>query len=296
MLEHPAGPNPQHEVYSCHRLAHGTITRITPGARPAATFSTIQTAHLDLVARLATTRPHQIIAIADRHDVEERAEHVRDVLGAVLAYIGTVVADTNDNLPIGLLNGAYACAAFPSSPATLPASCSMRPTTWRRGGADHVGKSRGSIEFCGLQGRPARTGDLSRHGTERISGRRQQLAGAAGPDRRLQRLRRGALCRPRSTLRRGVQFRRTRPPSRHPLRHRFCVACRRAHRRQGVAADGPGRRRVAGGRGGLHRCGGLMMNAITAKPRQHYDARSYRKGRRTFSAETKRLAWKRRNY
>ena len=84
-----------------------TITRIRPGARPAATFSTIQTAHLDLVARLATTRPHQIIAIADRQDVEERAEHVRDVLGAVLAYIGTVVADTNDNLPIGLLNGAY---------------------------------------------------------------------------------------------------------------------------------------------------------------------------------------------
>ena len=32
---------------------------------------------------------------------------MRDVLGAVLAYIGTVVADTNDNLPIGLLNGAY---------------------------------------------------------------------------------------------------------------------------------------------------------------------------------------------
>jgi 5-methylcytosine-specific restriction protein A len=38
------------------------------------------------------------------------------------------------------------------------------------------------------------------------------------------------------------------------------------------------------------------MNALTAKPRQHYDARSYRKGRRTFSAETKRLAWKRCNY
>lgn len=29
------------------------------------------------------------------------------------------------------------------------------------------------------------------------------------------------------------------------------------------------------------------------KPRQWYDSRTYRKGRRTFSAETRRLAWKR---
>ncbi len=34
---------------------------------------------------------------------------------------------------------------------------------------------------------------------------------------------------------------------------------------------------------------------LTAKPRQWYDARTYRPGRRTFSAETKRLAWKRCN-
>ena len=85
----------------------GTTTRIAPGVRSAATFSTFQTAHLDLVARLAATRPHQIVAIADRMDIEERAEHVRDVLGAVLSYVGTVVTDTNANLPIGLLDGAY---------------------------------------------------------------------------------------------------------------------------------------------------------------------------------------------
>jgi hypothetical protein len=82
-------------------------TNRVPGARPAATFSTVQTAHLDLIARLAAARPHQIVAIADRHDVQERAEHVRDVLGTVLTYIGAVVADTNDNLPTGLLDGAY---------------------------------------------------------------------------------------------------------------------------------------------------------------------------------------------
>jgi hypothetical protein len=82
-------------------------TNRVPGTRPGATFSTVQTAHLDLIARLAATRPHHIVALADRHDVEERAEHVRDVPGTVLAYIGTVVADTNDNLPTGLLGGAY---------------------------------------------------------------------------------------------------------------------------------------------------------------------------------------------
>jgi len=34
----------------------------------------------------------------------------------------------------------------------------------------------------------------------------------------------------------------------------------------------------------------------SAKPRQWYDSRTYRTGRRTFSAETRRLAWKRCNH
>jgi hypothetical protein len=38
------------------------------------------------------------------------------------------------------------------------------------------------------------------------------------------------------------------------------------------------------------------MSVPTDKPRQWYDARSYHKGRRTFSAEVKRLAWKRCNH
>jgi 5-methylcytosine-specific restriction enzyme A len=38
------------------------------------------------------------------------------------------------------------------------------------------------------------------------------------------------------------------------------------------------------------------MSAPTDKPRQWYDARTYRKGRRTFSAEVQRLAWKRCNH
>ena len=37
------------------------------------------------------------------------------------------------------------------------------------------------------------------------------------------------------------------------------------------------------------------MSVLTDRPRQWYNARSYRKGRRTFSAEVKRLAWKRCN-
>ena len=83
----------------------GTTTRIRPGVRPVATFSGVQSAHLDLVTRLAATRPHQIVAIADRLDVEERAEHVRDVLDAALSYVGAVVVDTNANLPVGSLDG-----------------------------------------------------------------------------------------------------------------------------------------------------------------------------------------------
>jgi hypothetical protein len=117
---------------------HATTTNRAPGARPAATFSTVQIAHLDLVTRLAATRPHQIVAIADRHDVQERAEHVRDVLSTVLAYIGTVVSDTKTIYRPGCSTAPTSWVAFPSSPATSRAACSARPTTSRRGGRDHV--------------------------------------------------------------------------------------------------------------------------------------------------------------
>ena len=77
------------------------------GARPAATFSTVQTAHLDLVTRLAATRPHRIRSIADAHDLEERAEHLRAVFVAMADYVGAIMIDTRDNTSVGSIDCKY---------------------------------------------------------------------------------------------------------------------------------------------------------------------------------------------
>ena len=74
---------------------------------PAKPSTEIQTAHAFLVARLAALRPHNIRFHADTADLEERADHVRDILGATLDYVASVLADSADNCPIGLLDGAY---------------------------------------------------------------------------------------------------------------------------------------------------------------------------------------------
>ena len=86
---------------------HATTTNRAPGARPGATFSTVQTAHLDLVTRLAATRPHRILYIADAHDLEERAEHLRAVFAAMADYVGAIMLDTSDNAPVGSIDCKY---------------------------------------------------------------------------------------------------------------------------------------------------------------------------------------------
>jgi hypothetical protein len=86
---------------------HATTTNRVLGACPAATFSTVQTAHLDLLTRLAATRPHRILYIADAHDLEERAEHLRAVFAAMADYVGAVLLDTRDNAPVGSIDCKY---------------------------------------------------------------------------------------------------------------------------------------------------------------------------------------------
>jgi hypothetical protein len=65
-----------------------------PSARPALVFSTVEGAHIGLIEVLAVSTPSRILHIADAQDLEERAEHLQQVLGAVLDYVGAIVADT----------------------------------------------------------------------------------------------------------------------------------------------------------------------------------------------------------
>lgn len=81
------------------------------GARPAPTFSTVEEAHTGLVERLAASKPHRILYIADARDLEERAEHLQRILGALLDYVGAIVADTDHLAPARDVAGSISNAA-----------------------------------------------------------------------------------------------------------------------------------------------------------------------------------------
>jgi len=84
-----------------------SITNRAPGARPAPTFSTVEEAHTDLIERLVASKPYRILYIADAQDLEERAEHLQQILGAVLDYVGAIVSDTSHVAPGGSIDRKY---------------------------------------------------------------------------------------------------------------------------------------------------------------------------------------------
>jgi hypothetical protein len=84
-----------------------STTNRAPGARPPATFSTVEEAHTGLIQRLAGSKPGRILYIADAQDIEERAEHLEQVLGAVLDYVGAIVTDTDHVAPGGSTDEKY---------------------------------------------------------------------------------------------------------------------------------------------------------------------------------------------
>jgi hypothetical protein len=86
------------------RVDLSSTTNRAPDARPAAPFSTVEEAHTGLIERLAGSKPHHIRYIADAQDLEERAGHLQQVLGAVLDYVGAVVTDTDHVAPGGSID------------------------------------------------------------------------------------------------------------------------------------------------------------------------------------------------
>jgi hypothetical protein len=62
-------------------------------------FSTVEEAHTGLIERLAGSKPRRILYIADAQDIEERAEHLQPILGAMLDYVGAIVTDTDHIAP-----------------------------------------------------------------------------------------------------------------------------------------------------------------------------------------------------
>lgn len=86
----------------------GLILNRLPVARPATVPCTVQAAHATLVARLLLARPFRIdVFVSDRSDIQNRAEHLRDVLDAVVDYVKVIVEDTAENAPGGSVDAKY---------------------------------------------------------------------------------------------------------------------------------------------------------------------------------------------
>jgi hypothetical protein len=111
-LEKPVKPSlhTESEINGRHFIggsdAHVIMGR-APDARPAPTFSSVEDAHTGLIQRLAVLKPYRILYIADAQDLEERAEHLQQVLGAVLDYVGAIVGDTSHVAPGGSIDRKY---------------------------------------------------------------------------------------------------------------------------------------------------------------------------------------------
>lgn len=68
--------------------------------------SSLERAHCTLIAHLATRRPIRIRGSADLADLHNVVDHLRDVFGAITAYMDAVVADTTDHLSLTRTNRA----------------------------------------------------------------------------------------------------------------------------------------------------------------------------------------------
>jgi hypothetical protein len=88
-------------------VARVATTNRALAARPTASFSSVEEAHTGLIERLAVLKPYRILYIADAQDLEERAKHLQQVLGAVLDYVGAIVVDTSHVAAGGSIDRKY---------------------------------------------------------------------------------------------------------------------------------------------------------------------------------------------
>jgi hypothetical protein len=68
---------------------------------------TVEEAHTAPIEPLAVLNVYRILYIAYARDLEERAEHLQQVLAAVLAYVGAIVTDTDHVARSGSIDRKY---------------------------------------------------------------------------------------------------------------------------------------------------------------------------------------------
>jgi hypothetical protein len=66
-------------------------------------LSPVQAAHRDMILALSQENPHTIIGYAaDRFDLMDAKDHIRQVLGAVTNYVKVIVADAQYYSPVNI--------------------------------------------------------------------------------------------------------------------------------------------------------------------------------------------------
>src|SRR5262249_26106698 len=85
-----------------------TATReLMSRGRPSNSTSSLRLAHTELVAALAGTVPHPIIADVDSEDLSARADHLEKVFAALHVYLTATIADIARDVPGGTLDRRY---------------------------------------------------------------------------------------------------------------------------------------------------------------------------------------------
>lgn len=78
------------------------IRALVPGASPQSSTKPVWAAHAEFVTAVAKQQPWPIPLFADASDLEDRADHLKAVLGALSVYIAAILNDTAQNVSGGL--------------------------------------------------------------------------------------------------------------------------------------------------------------------------------------------------
>jgi hypothetical protein len=78
------------------------IRALITGANVKLSTNVVRAAHVEFVATLAGYPPWPIPFDADATDLEDRADHLKQVLDALSVYVAAILDDTAQNIPGGL--------------------------------------------------------------------------------------------------------------------------------------------------------------------------------------------------
>jgi hypothetical protein len=80
-------------------VSNATCALVTGASEHPSSTTLVRVAHAEFVAALAGHPPRPIPIYADVLDLEDRADHLDKVLGALSVYVAVILDDTAQNVP-----------------------------------------------------------------------------------------------------------------------------------------------------------------------------------------------------